>query len=114
MIGTEWPLTGLGVTGSVVPGTGSPRHARCMRSSASSRRLPRSCRLKPVTVKSSGRVPTPMPSTNRPPETWSSVAACFASITGSRVAASRMSVMRPIRSVAPAAAASVTSSSKLG
>jgi hypothetical protein len=47
-------------------------------------------------------------------ETWSMVAATLARITGWYSGASRMLVIRPIRLVAPAAAARLTSESWLG
>src|SRR5207237_953909 len=95
-IGTECPLVGRGVTGWVVPGSGSPRHALCMSSRSPSSRLPRSWKPRPLTVKSSSRPPAPMPRMKRPPEIWSSVAACLPMRTGSRVAARVVSGMRPI------------------
>ena len=64
-----------------------------------------------VASKSSLREPTPRPSTSRPPESWSTLAASLASNTGLRVGPSRMLVTSPTRSVTAAAAAKVISDS---
>ena len=65
----------------------------------------------PDAAKSSARPPAARPSVNRPPDSWSSVAASLASNTKLRVGATRMSVSNPMREVAAAAAANTVISS---
>ena len=79
-----------------------------MSSRASSVRLPRSRLDSPTDANSMSSWPVPMPSTTRPPpERLSRVATSLAVMVGWRNGAQRMAVPSRMRSVAPAATASV-------
>jgi hypothetical protein len=77
------PLAVAGATGNGLGAGGSPAQASCSSSSSASSRFPRSGNVRPVSSKSSGLLPTPMPRVNRPPESWSRLAVTLASTTGS-------------------------------
>lgn len=63
---------------------------------------------RPSVTKSSGRIPIPIPTASRPPETPSMAASSFASRGAGHTVASITPHISPIDLVAPAAAASAT------
>ncbi len=69
---------------------------------ASSVRAPRSAKGTPMASNSSFSQPTPIPSSRRPPESWSSVAVSLASTTGLRWGRTRMPVASRMALVAAA------------
>ena len=79
----------------------------------SSNRLPRAFIWASAATKSSGREPTPSPSTNRPPEIESMLATCFAMIAALRSGAMSTVGISRTRLVTAAAAAIAISTSWL-
>ncbi len=80
----------------------------------SSVRLPRSAKGTPMASNSSSSHPTPMPSSTRPPESWSRVATSLARVTGLRCGRIRIPVPRRMVLVAAATKASQMSGSGIG
>ena len=90
----------------------SPSQTRRISPSIASNSRPRRWKSVPAASASSWRPPTATPSTSRPPEKWSSVAACLASTAPLwRSGASRIAVVSRTRSVTAATAASAISGS---
>ena len=80
----------------------SSAHSERIAATYSSVRLPRSWNGTPMASNSSFSQPTPMPSSMRPAERWSSVASSFANTTGLRCGRMRIPVARLMRDVAAA------------
>ena len=97
-LGRAGPGVGVGERGELaVVRRGRPRPRACgARATWSSVRLPRSAKGTPMASNSSSSQPTPMPSSTRPPESWSRVAISLARMIGLRCGRMRMPVPRRI------------------
>ena len=102
-----WPPMTIGMLACAGPGreytsvndetspswvAGSPAHSARRAATWSSVRLPRSAKGTPMASNSSSSHPTPMPSSTRPPESWSRVATSLARMTGLRCGRIRIPV----------------------